>query len=945
MERRLLALSGVRSAETNGVLGRVVVTFDPEAIGLDSLIGVVEAVEQEQSAAGEPFVDLDHPGDSGSLVRLGIVLAADLAGAGLALAGRVAHAPALPITVPMVMSMADSASRIRPVLAVRLGVGNADLAMGLSTAGALTLAQRPVGLLVEAASRWPRFAEERARGAAFERREPELGRPGAHRVAPIDRLPRPVELPRGPIEQVADRAAAVSMAAYAVGLVFSRSHARAQGFLAAGIPKAARLGREAFAGQVGRAAANRGAVTLDPQFLRRLDRVDTVVLDASVLLTGRQTVEDVLPLNGRHVDPEELRRRAQELVDLRREHHEPDRPDDRPDDGTDDRTDEWEVVPLSSLGRGAPVASGAVRHARASGPRGATVVALTSKGTPQALLTVVAELDPLAESLVAAARRVGSVYVAGVRGRLRERLPVDGQVAAGSRLRASIVALQEDGHGVVLVSAEGGSAQAAADVGIGLVGRSGTPPWSADVLCGPGLAEAWRLLESVAVAKRVSRRSAKLAVTGSAAGVLLSLAGPAQGAGSRAMTAIDVAAVVAMIDGTWSAVALSRRAAPLPADRTRWHAMDSDAVLELLDSSPAGLSERDAGRRLSSMEREEDGADGGIVAAAAHELDNPLTAVLGAGAGVSAAVGSVLDAALIGTVLGVNAVIGGAERFAAERSLRRLSGTTDGRFQLRREGVDREATGDQLVPGDVITLVAGDVVPADCRLLVAYGLELDEAGLTGESQLVTKASPATPAPMVAERSSMLYAGTTVAVGNGTAVVVATGVHTETSRAARLDTGEAPASGVAARLDALGRVIVPASLAAGGALLAGQLLSGRAFGRALGQAVGLSVAAVPEGLPFVATVAELAAARRLSRRGALVRNPTTIEALGRVDMLCFDKTGTLTEGRIALRFVSDGLTEWPVDSAAETVREVVAAAVRAGPPPADGGQLPHPTDRA
>ncbi|HEY0471695.1 MAG TPA: HAD-IC family P-type ATPase, partial [Kribbella sp.] len=520
--------------------------------------------------------------------------------------------------------------------------------------------------------------------------------------------------------------------------------------------------------------------------------------------------------------------------------------------------------------------------------------------------------DPLADSLVAAARRVGSVYVAGARGRLHERLPVDGQVAAGSRLRASIVTLQEDGHGVVLVSAQGGSAQAAADVGIGLVGHSGTPPWSADVLCGPGLAEAWRLLETVAVARRVSRRSAKLAVTGSAAGVLLSLAGPARGAGSRAMAAVDVAAIVAMIDGTWNAVALSRRAAPLPADRTQWHAMDPESVLGLLDSSPAGLSERDAGRRLSSIERADDVADGGIAAAAARELDNPLTAVLGAGAGVSAAVGSVVDAVLIGTVLGVNAVIGGAERFAADRSLRRLSGTTDGRFRLRRDGVDREATGDQLVPGDVITLVAGDVVPADCRLLDTSGLELDEASLTGESQLVTKAPPATPAPTVADRSSMLYAGTTVAVGNGTAVVVATGAHTEISRAARLDTGEAPTSGVAARLDALGRVIVPASLAAGAALLAGQLLSGRPFGQALGQAVGLSVAAVPEGLPFVATVAELAAARRLSRRGALVRNPTTIEALGRVDTLCFDKTGTLTEGRIALRVVSDGLDEWPVD---------------------------------
>ncbi|WP_431425288.1 HAD-IC family P-type ATPase, partial [Actinokineospora sp.] len=317
--------------------------------------------------------------------------------------------------------------------------------------------------------------------------------------------------------------------------------------------------------------------------------------------------------------------------------------------------------------------------------------------------------------------------------------------------------------------------------------------------------------------------------------------------------------------------------------------------------------------------------------------------MLGAGAGVSAAVGSVLDAALIGTVLGVNAVIGGAERVAADRSLRKLSGDSADRIMVRRDGVEHETTVGELVPGDVITLAAGDSVPADCRLLDTRGLEVDESSLTGESQLVAKNPSATPARAVAERTSMLYAGTTVAAGDATAVVVATGVRTESSRAARLDLGKAVPSGVAARLEALGRVIVPASVGAGALLLVGQVLSGRPFGQALGQAVGLSVAAVPEGLPFVATVAELAASRRLSTRGALVRNPSTIEALGRVDMLCFDKTGTLTEGRIALRLVSDGVTTWSLDSGTPAVHEVVAAALRAGPAPAE--QLPHPTDQA
>jgi len=929
VERRLLSLNGVLTAEVNAVLGRVVVAFDPGSVAVRDLVKAVEAAETEQGLDSALCPKVDHPGDRAPLIRHGVVLAADLAGAGFAIGGRVLRALPLPVTVPIAVSMADSSPRTRAAVEKGVGRDSADLIVGLSAAAAQALAQRPLGLLVDAASRGPRMAEERARRLAFERRESELGGTGAHRVGPVDSLPRPAGLPRGPVERVTDQAAALATAAYVVGLAFSRSHARAQGFLAAGVPKAARLGREAFASQVGRSVADRGAITLDPRFLRRLDRVDTVVLDAKVLQTGRQAVDETVPLDGDKFNADQLRRRAQQLVDLRRE--------EKPDPAG-----EWAVVPLKALNR--TIDPSKLRQARASGRRGAEVTALTYKGRPQALAVVSTELDPLAEVVVAAAREVGSVYVAGAGSRLHERLPVDGEVPAGARLRSSIVGLQEAGHGVLLVSARGGAAPAAADVAIGLVGRSATPPWSADVLCGPGLAEVWRLLETVVVARRVSRRSAKLAVTGSAAGVLLSLAGPRQGAGGRAMTAVDLAAAVAMIDGTWNAIALAHRAPPPSADRTRWHAMDPDAVLELLDSSPAGLTERDAGARLSSVEQEEnEPPDGGIAAAAARELDNPLTAVLGAGAGLSAAVGSVLDAALIGTVLGVNAVISGAERFAADLSLRSLSPAAVNRFRIRRGGADRDATRDELVPGDVITLDAGDVVPADCRVLEATGLEVDEAGLTGESQLVFKTSAATPAPALAERSSMLYAGTTVAAGNGTAVVVATGAHTQSSCAARLETGHAPPGGVAARLESMGRVIVPASVGAGAVLLAGQLLRGRPFGQALGQAVGLSVAAVPEGLPFVATVAELAAARRLSKRGALVRNPSTIEALGRVDVLCFDKTGTLTEGRIALRLISDGMTEWPIESDAAAVRLVIGAAVRAGP--ADNGQLPHPTDRA
>uniref|UniRef100_UPI000DE40A78 HAD-IC family P-type ATPase n=1 Tax=Nonomuraea lactucae TaxID=2249762 RepID=UPI000DE40A78 len=156
---------------------------------------------------------------------------------------------------------------------------------------------------------------------------------------------------------------------------------------------------------------------------------------------------------------------------------------------------------------------------------------------------------------------------------------------------------------------------------------------------------------------------------------------------------------------------------------------------------------------------------------------------------------------------------------------------------------------------------------------------------------------------------------------------------------------APPSGVELRLRALSRRILPAAIGSGAVLMVTELLRGSPPAAAIAPAVSLAVAAVPEGLPFVATVAELASAKRLSARDTLVRNPSTIEALGRVDVLCFDKTGTLTEGRISLGRVSDGRVEKGVDELTPELRAIVGAALRACPRYEGGRAIPHPTDRA
>jgi cation-transporting ATPase I len=388
--------------------------------------------------------------------------------------------------------------------------------------------------------------------------------------------------------------------------------------------------------------------------------------------------------------------------------------------------------------------------------------------------------------------------------------------------------------------------------------------------------------------------------------------------------------------------------------------MSSDAVLRLLDSTRRGLPQREAERRRREQPDEYGETEVSLGRATMEELATPLTPVLATGAGLSATAGSILDPLLITGVLLVNALIGGAQQLRTRRELRQLTARSAPTVRIHRGGPDagelrtssETVRADRLVVGEVIELHAGDAVPADCRLLVARGLEVDESSLTGESFPVAKTSSPTSAPTVADRTSMIYEGTVVATGRAIGVVVATGPSTEAGRTQRIIGEPVAKGGVQARLRTLTRRVLPASVAAGLALVGVDLLRGRGFGQTLARAVGLAVAAVPEGLPFVATVAELASARRLSARGTLVRNPGTIEALGRVDVLCFDKTGTLTEGRLGVRQVSDGTRAVPLDelaaepeAPAARLRGVLAAAVRASPFHSGGYQVPHQTDRA
>ncbi|MFD0742629.1 HAD-IC family P-type ATPase [Phytohabitans flavus] len=822
----------------------------------------------------------------------------------------------LPAAVPALISAAVNVPQLRSAVRSRLGPTWSEPVVAAGEAALGALAGQPVGLMVDAVHRVQRLTEARARAAAWARRAgdlfaddaPVLDEDEEEQEESHDR-PRP--LAEGPVERYASRAATIGLGATA-GALLAASPQLSVAALAATTPKPARLAKESFGARLGRCVSEHGVVVQDREALRRLDRVNTVVVEAGVLVTGRWMIGEVVP-NG--VEPDlgdaDLHARALELLD--------------PADPSQERQRHgWRIAP---------------------GERGERyTVTLFHHDRAVADVRLVTELDPYAEAMVSAAAGVGDVYVAGISSRLDRRLKVTGALPGGVHLTASLRQLERDGKGVVLVAGHGRSAHAAADVGIAVIGRGPVTPARrglGHLVCGPSLADVVQLLSAVPAARQAAASGARIAVYESVAATVLGLAGPM---GARnALIASNVAALGGIALGVWHADPVVRMRPPRPVDRNPWHAIPVREVLARLRSSPRGLGKKEAAERQPDRAEVEPDTPG-LGRAVAEELANPLTPALAAGAGLSAAVGSTLDAALIAGVVLINSIVGGVQRLGADRAVRQLARHASVPVPLLRDGERVTVPIEEVVPGDVVELRAGDAVPADCRIVEAVGLEMDEANLTGESLPVTKTAQPSAARVPADRVSMVYEGTAVAAGHGLAIVVAAGPDTEARRAESLAHPPRPGA-VQDRLGQLTRQALPLSVGAGILLLLANLLRGQPMSQALSPAISLAVAAVPEGLPSVATVAQLAAARRLSRRGVLVRNPGTLESLGRVQTLCFDKTGTLTEGRLQLRVVTDGADEGDPDALPQGLRGVLAAALRATPAHRTGKRLPHPTDRA
>ncbi len=345
-----------------------------------------------------------------------------------------------------------------------------------------------------------------------------------------------------------------------------------------------------------------------------------------------------------------------------------------------------------------------------------------------------------------------------------------------------------------------------------------------------------------------------------------------------------------------------------------WHAEDPKRVFALLGTRDSGLSAAEAAERLSRHGPNSISIEKKVspLAVFVSQFKNLLVLLLLSAAAVSAAIdylnpqeGGFVDAILIIVIVIANAVFGFFQEYKAEKSIEALAKMAAPRASVIRDGREQDIPSEEVVPGDIISVGEGDRIPADARVIDCFSLYADESSLTGESVPSSKKAGALPAGSpLAERSNMLFMNTIATRGRARAVVVETGLRTEVGKIAK-EISEAPekVTRFQIEIEDLGRKVSTLTLAILLVIAASEfLLRTGDLLFIFTAAVALGVAAIPEGLPAVVTLALSIATSRMLGQKALMRRLSTVQDLGAVDVICTDKTGTLTENVMTVRLI-------------------------------------------
>ncbi len=345
-----------------------------------------------------------------------------------------------------------------------------------------------------------------------------------------------------------------------------------------------------------------------------------------------------------------------------------------------------------------------------------------------------------------------------------------------------------------------------------------------------------------------------------------------------------------------------------------WHTRSIEQVLETLKTNPkTGISEKEAGERIeqygyNQLEEKKGRTPFKIFIS---QFNDFMIWILIAAAFISGIIiKEITDAIVILIILVINSVLGFVQEFRAEKALQALKELASPSALVIRDGRESSIFSKRLVPGDIIKLTAGDLVPADCLIIDHVNLQANESIITGESLPVNKITGAlskTNIPL-GDRKNILFSGTTIVKGRCSAVVTGTGNDTEIGKIASMVQEEEELTPLQIELKTVGKKIGIICLAVSAIVFLSGIFKGNSVAQMLLVAVALAVAAIPEGLPAIVTVSLALGVQKMARNNAIVRKLSSVETLGSVSVICTDKTGTLTKNKMMVRKIYSGLKE-------------------------------------
>ncbi|HET9485863.1 MAG TPA: HAD-IC family P-type ATPase, partial [Chryseosolibacter sp.] len=335
-----------------------------------------------------------------------------------------------------------------------------------------------------------------------------------------------------------------------------------------------------------------------------------------------------------------------------------------------------------------------------------------------------------------------------------------------------------------------------------------------------------------------------------------------------------------------------------------FHIQTIAEVTEQLKTGPKGLSTQEARKRLEEFGKNalEVKKRKTVWRMLLHQLTDFMILILIAAAVISGVIGDLTDSMVILAIVIINALVGLIQEWRAEKAMEALQNMAASHARVLRDSQSVEIAAEDLVPGDVVTLEAGNIIPADIRFIETYSFKVDESSLTGESVNIEKNTDALPPGdlPLGDRVNMGYKGTFVTNGRAVGYVVVTGMKTEFGRIAQMIQTDEIKTPLQKRLNSFGRILTGVILFLCAIFFLVGWQRGESWSTMLLTSISLAVAAIPEALPALVTIALALGAKRLVKNNALIRKLPAVETLGSVTYICSDKTGTLTLNKMTVQ---------------------------------------------